>query len=273
MRSKTSIQKIYSKGSRKFNEDELLIKNNIFAVFDGASSLVEFVDKEGKTGGKLAATITKQVFSKNNRPLKELAILANNRIWDYMKSEGVNEHQREALWSTSAAVIRLKEDEVKFFQIGDCLVLIIYQDGSYRLLTEYKDHDLETMILWKELADKKVKDIRDKLKSQIIKVRREANITYGCLNGEEEAIRFFVLGKIKLSNIKSLILFTDGLFIPKENPHDPENWNLFVKTYQKAGLRGLLNYVRSIEKDDPNCWKYPRFKKHDDVAAIGIDFL
>lgn len=273
MGSKILIQKIYSKGSGELNEDEWLIKNNIFAVFDGLTGLTEFIDRGGKTGGKLAAEIAKEAFSENGRPLKELAILANNRILDKMEKAGVDTEQKEALWSTTAAVVRLLLEEVEFFQIGDSLILAIYQDDSYKLLTEYLDHDLETMILWKELAEQKEKNIRTKLQDQIVIVRRETNITHGALNGEKEAIKFFKFGKIGFNNIKSLILFTDGLIIPKEDPKNPDDWLLFVKIYQKSGLPGLLKYIRSLEKEDPYCWRYSRFKQYDDVAAIGIDFL
>jgi len=38
---KISVQKIYSKGSRKISEDELLIKDNLFAVFDGATRMLK----------------------------------------------------------------------------------------------------------------------------------------------------------------------------------------------------------------------------------------
>lgn len=125
----------------------------------------------------------------------------------------------------------------------------------------------------KNLAAQKVKNIRAELIEQIIKVRREANVTYGFLTGEKEAERFFELGKIPLANVRSLVLFTDGLLIPKRDVEKPEKWPLFVKLYQSGGLEGLADYIRELEKTDPYCWKYPRLKQHDDMAAIGIDFF
>ncbi len=268
-----SIQKIYNKGFGNLNEDELLIKDKIFAVFDGASNLVKFINKKGETGGKLAAKIAKEIFLKNDKSLKQLAIEANNQILEAMKKEGINTNQKEALWATSFASVRLKNNGAEFFSIGDCLIFVLFKNDSHKLLTQYMDHDLETMIKWKKLANKKTKNIWKVLKSQIDKVRRGANIKYGCLNDQKEAIKFFKFGKIRLENIKSMILFTDGLLLPKENPEESENWNIFVKIYKKSGLKGILKHVRSLERKDPNCWKYPRFKLHDDVAAIGIDFI
>jgi len=267
---KFSVEKVYSKGIRQINEDEILIKDNIFAVFDGASSLIKFLNKEGKTGGKIAAEISKNVFSENEGSLKNLAIKANDIIREKMKSNKININRKEALWSTSAAVIRIKKDSAEFFQIGDSLILLVLKKGKPKLVTKYYDQDIETMIKWKRLADKKEDNINEKLIGQKIKIRRMANIRYGDLNGEKDAIKFFNTGKFRLENVKSIILFTDGLLVPKENPEDEEDWNKFISIYNKLGLKGLLNYVRSIENTDPNCFLYPRFKKHDDIAAIAI---
>jgi len=269
---KISIQKIHEKGLGIVNEDEFLIKNKLFAVFDGASSLVKFINKNGETGGKIAANIVKNVFSKNDKSLGQLAIESNNQILNEMKKANIDINEKRALWTTVAAAVRLKKEEAEFFNIGDCLILAISKDSSYKLLTPYSDMDSETMIQWKKLADEGVKDVWKKLKSKIEKVRSQANLTYGSLNGQKDAVNFFNFGKINLKDIKSIILFTDGLFIPKENPKESENWDLFVKLYLETGLVGILKHIRSIEKSDPNCKKYPRFKQHDDIAAIGIDF-
>ncbi len=269
---KLSVQKIYAKGSHRLNEDELLIKDNLYVVFDGASSLVPYISKKGKTGAKIAAKIAKKEFSKNIGTLKQLAIDANTKIREEMKKEKINMNRKEELWCTSAAILRLKDNEAKYLVIGDCFILAINRDASYGLLVPYYDQDLETMKKWRKLADNKVENIWSELKPYIVKVRKEENIKYGCLSGEKEAVNFFKQGRIHLKDIKSLILFTDGLLIPKEDPEEDEDWDLFVKIYQKSGLKGLLKYVRDIEKKDPKCWKYPRYKQHDDATAIAIDF-
>lgn len=254
------------------NEDELLIGKDIYGVFDGATSLVSLKGQKGKTGAKIAAETAKKLFSKNKRALRKLALSANKEMFLKMKRLGADVKQKELLFGTTAAVVRLKKNFGEFFQIADSLILVIRRNGKHSLPVKYYDHDLGLMMLWKKLADKKVRDIKTKLKFQAINLRKKSNIAYGLLNGEKEAKKFFNFGKINLRDVKSIILFTDGLLIPKKNPKEAENWPLFVKIYQKDGLEGLLKYVRSIEQSDPNCWRYPRFKQSDDIAAIGIDF-
>ncbi len=267
-----SVQKVYDKANRRINEDALLIKDNLYAVFDGATSQVPYLNKKGETGAKLASTIAKNEFSDNKGSLKDLAINANNKINEAMIKENIKVKDKLVRWSTNVAAVRLNNAEVEYLVVGDCFILAIFEDNSSKLLVPYHDHDLENMKEWRKLADKKINNIYEKLKPQRTKLRREMNITYGALNGEREAVKFFNYGKTNLRNIRSVIIFTDGLLIPKEDPEGNEDWELFVRIYQKAGLKGLLKYVRDIEKKDPKCWKYPRYKQHDDATAIAIDF-
>jgi serine/threonine protein phosphatase PrpC len=267
---KFSIEKVYDKGIGKINEDEILIKDNIFAVFDGIGSLVKFLNKDGKTSGKIASEIAKNIFSDDKESLRNLAIKTNNLIRKEMKLNKVDTRKKEAVWGTVAAVLRIRKDFVEFFQIGDCLILVILKNGKPKLITKYYDQDMEAMIEWKKLGGKKDKEIWKKLKKQIIRIREKANKDYGSLNGDKKAVDFFNTGKFKLKNIDAIIIFTDGLLLPKKDPKENEDWNQFVRLYKKLGLRGLLKYVRNIENTDPDCFLYPRFRKHDDVAAIAI---
>jgi len=43
-----------------------------------------------------------------------------------------------------------------------------------------------------------------------------------------------------------------------------------IKLHQKSGLVLILEKIRNLESSDPDCDEYPRFKPHDDIAAIAI---
>jgi serine/threonine protein phosphatase PrpC len=268
-----SVQQVYDQGSGKLNEDELLIQDNLFAVFDGASSRVSFTNAEGKTGAKLAAEIAKKSFSRNDKPLSALALDANKNILSAMQKEGIDVTHKEALWSTTAAAVRVKRDEAEFFLVCDCCILVIRNDGSYFLPAPISDQDVEVLQEWKQFAQKGEKDILGKLSQQLDALRRSANTTWGLLNGEPAAEKFFRSGSFPLAGVRSILLFTDGLFLPKKDPTDLDDWAMFVKLYQEKGLQGVLGHVRSIENGDKYCWEYIRYKQHDDVAGIGIDFV
>ena len=78
--------------------------------------------------------------------------------------------------------------------------------------------------------------------------------------------------KLNLDNVTNILLLTDGLFLPQEDPNKGEVFDTLVKFYLVNGLTKLKDYVRNLEESDSKCIKYPRFKKHDDITAISVDF-
>ena len=103
-------------------------------------------------------------------------------------------------------------------------------------------------------------------------VWEKVNITHGTLTGEPEALNFLKTGRESLEKIKHILLFTDGILLPKEDPKSPDDFATFTHLFLKGGLKELKNYVRKIEKSDPYCWKYPRYKQYDDITAVAITF-
>jgi serine/threonine protein phosphatase PrpC len=265
------IDFVFDEGSKK--EDAYLIKDNIFGVFDGFDALNKFVDKNGETGGLIAANIAKSTISKNDKDIKEMVLEANSKIKEKMLESNIDMSEKSNLWGTALAVIRIGTDSFEWAQIDDSLILVIYKDHSFKLLVDDYDHDKEVLKVWKELAAQKEEKIREVIgKGHLPELRNKMNLEYGCLNGEHEAIRFLKSGTERLENIKHILLFTDGIILPKEDPLEEDEWNTFIRLFLDGGLRAVKDFVRDLEKDDPKCWKYPRYKQHDDIAAISISF-
>jgi len=271
---------ILENGSGNINEDTMVLEKNLFGVFDGATSLDNRTFDHGKTGGLIASSTARAVFAKNCHPLVKLASSANREIYNQMLNHGVNFSKKENLWSTSAAVIRIKDNKLEWVQTGDSFIIFIYRDNSYKVLVEQDDHDHETLTMWKMVAktsssrtDKigtgKI-GILEMLMDQIRKTRSGMNKSYGVLNGEKEAGSFLNHGYESLDQVKEILLFTDGLSIPKKTPEKSKDFGTLVDHYLSLGLNGLKNKIRGMEKKDPNCTIYPRFKCHDDIAAIAI---
>jgi serine/threonine protein phosphatase PrpC len=120
---------IFEQGSGALNEDFYCRNENLFGVFDGATSLTSARYMDNKTGGFLAATLAGQTFKANHDSLIDLAEKANSAIRQAMAKNGLDSHHKGELWCTSAAVVRLFEDSFEWVQIGDCLLLVIHDDG------------------------------------------------------------------------------------------------------------------------------------------------
>lgn len=265
------IEFIHEKGVGILNEDSFLIKDNIFGVFDGVTSINKASMVEGKTGGLIASTITKDIFSKNNKSLKELAVEANEKIGEEMKKMEIDTTDKLNLWCTNLAVVKIiNNNNLDWIQLSDSFIALIYQDNTFKIISENDNHDEETLSMWAELAKDKTENIRGVLDEQFKKVRRNSNTTYGLLTGEKEAINFLREGTEDLKKVKNILLFTDGFLIPQKDISKPYPWDFFINLYLKEGLEGIKNYIRKIEKNDKKCWVYPRSKQHDDMTAISI---
>lgn len=264
------VETLLEKGSGELNEDVLLEAGDVFGVFDGATSLEKRRFHGNLTGGLLAARTAAATFREERAGLLDLAGRANRRIRDALLAQNVAMTERHRFWSTSLAVIRLGDDRLEYCQTGDAQILLIMSDGSYRIITPDVDIDRETLGLWQKSKAAPDAAIQDVLAEQIHKVRLQMNISYGVLNGEPAAMDFLHHGYQDLTGVSDILLFTDGLFLPRENPRKDNDWHTFVGLYRAGGLQAVRDQVRGLQTEDPACRTYPRFKQHDDIAAVAI---
>lgn len=271
------VSKISLKGSGKMNEDALVINENLFAVFDGATGLDGYRNKDGKTGGWLAANIAAKEFARpvknfkiNN--LEDLMLKANKKIGAAMKAARINKKKKENLWLTTAAAVRIDDQSknIEFATIGDSLILAELREGGYKLLVPYRNHDVKTLTEWAKRVKAGEKVSLQTMYKQFTEVRRRVNIEYGDLSGEKIAKKFIFSGSIKQTGIKAVCLFTDGLLFPTDHLNKKFDVKKYGDLIFKKGLVKTARLIRSLEKSDPLCRHWARVKQHDDLTAILI---
>lgn len=261
------VEQILEQGSGAQNEDFLIMDHNIFGVFDGATSLTDACFEEGKSGGCIASSIAGQVFLRNHHPLVRLGAEANDTIRARMERSQIDLSRRCGLWSTSAAVVRLRDGEIEWFQTGDSQVVFVGKDGGYKVAAKREDHDYPTLSMIRERGR-----FHPEVQRMVETIRQGMNRDYGVLNGEREAEGFFRTGVEEVCNIKTVLLFTDGLDVPCPVPQKYKDFSCLIRMSRELGLEGLRDHVRGQEASDPDMEAFPRFKKHDDIAAIAIHF-
>src|ERR1035437_6109319 len=112
------------------NEDNFLVEENIFGVFDGVTGLNSYKDATGKTGGYLASSITKDTFIELEQKisLRECAMEANKRILKKMNEAGIDVSRKEDLWGTTATVVKINTEDFEWIGTGDSPLIVIYND-------------------------------------------------------------------------------------------------------------------------------------------------
>lgn len=264
------VHSLLEQGSGELNEDVLLKTGDTFGVFDGATSLDRRRFDEELTGGLLAARTAARVYRQGGASLYSLAVRANDSIREEFLGHNVSLAERHLLWSTSMAVVRLTGSRLEYCQTGDALIILVGSDGSHRVITSEVDIDRETLALFQETRGMEKRDRQKLMGKQIKRVREQMNKSYGVLNGEPEAVNFLRHGHLDLTGVRDILLFTDGLYLPRENPQQENDWQLLIDLYLQSGLQAVRDRVRRLQRSDPQLTKYPRFKQHDDIAAVAI---
>ena len=267
-----AMETLLEKGSGPVNEDRVLVEPEqaLYGVFDGATSLASGNDH--LRGGLLAATIAAESFRTGPGSLRSRASLANRQIAASYREAGGCTTRRHLFWSTCMAVVKIHEKSLRYCKLGDSQILLILKDGSSQLLTKEYDIDRETLVMWKEKGQDSSLSIHELLREQIRDVRLGMNRDYGVLNGEPEAMNFLESGECALAGVSAVLIFTDGLFPPKEDPAAQTDWDVISDRYISGGLQAVYDHIRQIERQDPLCRALPRFKCHDDIGAVALRF-
>jgi serine/threonine protein phosphatase PrpC len=187
-----------------------------------------------------------------------------------MAQAGVELNCREQLWSTSLAAVQVHGHRVDWCQIGDCMILLIFRDDRSRLLTRVPAQDEQVLKTWQAIGADEHGSIHQVLAGEIAAVRRQTNRSFGSLNGEDEALDFLAHGSLEDEQISDVLLFTDGFFPPNPDPGKSFDQDKLVRLYRSAGLGEVRDYIRRVQREDPRCHRYPRFKMFDDIGAIAL---
>jgi len=263
-------------GISKLNEDTFLVNeaHGIFGVFDGASPQVKHDLADGKSGAYAVAHMAAKEFDKMSPNMLDTVQRLNDAINELHSKENINNLDALNRFATTVAVVRLHDDyQADLLQIGDSPILVIDKDGSVVLPLGYDGIDTEIMKKWRQLADRGASGIRQLLSEDVKDLRQQANRAYGMLNGDPAVMNFVKTTQISLESVASILLLTDGMFLPKTDPEAPEDWAEIAWLYQEGGLEKIYQTVYDIEETDPETTKYPRYKLHDDATAVAIDFV
>ncbi|HZG84141.1 protein phosphatase 2C domain-containing protein [Paenibacillus sp.] len=279
------VETISIQGSGAWNEDALVSRTErgVYAVVDGATSLVPFAGAGGETGGYLAARIVAELLDEGapaaDEPLRERLIAANRRLREAMEREGIDPSRKEALWSAAAVVVRVRERSVEYAQASDCMLAALYADGSVRVVTRDQNApiDRETLRLWAEGAAGGQRDRSEQWRGvlpQIVDGRRRTNTDagYAVLNGDPAFDDYVEHGSINRIGLKALLLMSDGLYVCKPAGEEPFDAAETLRMVAGMGLKPFVEWLIRREESDPDGRLYPRVKTSDDKTAVWIQF-
>lgn len=282
------IEKISLPGSGEWNEDALVGNEqlHLFGVLDGATSLHPFRGPNNETGGYLASQVIKQYLESLQAEdvadfdLKQLVVQANIRLREKMEAAGIHTSDKAALWTSSLALIRIEDNYIDYAQVGDCMIVAVYQDGSLRTISrdQVAHIDLESKHIWEQAIENgivKREELWELVKPIILQNKSKMNTMagYSVMSGEPHLAEFIEYGRINRIQLKSLLLVTDGLFPHTERGGEPiDVIQELTTSITNSTLAGYADWLFNLELNDKDCLRYPRFKVSDDKTGIWIQF-
>lgn len=172
-----------------------------------------------------------------------------------------------------AAVCRIGS-EWHAVRLGDCRLLAEDRNGFHRIV-DFANDDFDHWITAEAqrlraggMSD--IKAISAKLQPELFANRRRRNRQggYGVIEADRACLAF--VEHMPLTDPRSALMASDGFFRLVDNYDEVSEENLLARASGKDAVTELYGRLRAIEKTDPDCRKFPRFKPADDASAIAL---
>jgi hypothetical protein len=172
-----------------------------------------------------------------------------------------------------AAVCRIGSDW-HAVRLGDCRLLAEDRNG-FRRIVDFANDAFDHWITAEAqrqratgVAD--IKEISRKLQPELITNRRRRNRPggYGVIEADRACLAF--VEHIELSDPTSALMTSDGFFRLVDHYNEISEAELLERASGTDAVNSLYDRLREIERSDPDCRKFPRFKPADDASAIAL---
>ena len=263
------IQVFQQKSPLKRECEDALICNEdlkLYGVCDGATPLIEFQDENGHNGAYLASHLFQQYFESISGvdSLHNEVAKANQLLQEKMQSYHIDTTKKDQLWCTCIAAIHITDKTIEYAQLGDCMIVAKFIDGTVQVLTKDTVKGISKRAKQKREEDRQKglsipdEEAFDDKKEQLSYNRYMANVPngYSVANGMSEAALFIQQGKLLRQEITDLFICSDGLFHLE--------WPL-EKSAQFVWEHGITQYIQIIEELEAK-----QFVRPDDKTAIII---
>src|SRR5262245_55520221 len=159
-------------------------------------------------------------------------------------------------------------------RLGDCRFLAEDREG-FRCIVDFANDGFDEWITREAhrlrasgLYD--IKAISARLQPELFANRRRRNREggYGVIAADRACLAF--VEHTLLVDPRSALMASDGFFRLVDHYHETTEQKLLAQASGNGGIIALYERLRAIERSDPDCRKFPRFKPADDASAIAL---
>lgn len=202
------------------------------------------------SGAYLASKKICDTFSLANGTLKERLKICNDKVKE-LNEKYIKEcdYLQNDFYGAVASCIKVTDNTLEYAYICDCGVIVYDKFGNIKFQTEddkllYSDPYINKIGIPWNLPEARVivrRDYRNNLSNTV----NGKCVSYGALTGENDALAFIKVGKIKLKEGDLIALYTDGFtnFL-----HDKEFIKLLCN-FNKETFENYINYKSSFDSN------------------------
>jgi hypothetical protein len=276
--------KAMSYSEKEFNEDAVGFTKTSTFIIDGASGLTRTNVTNSENDVYWYVNQWKEILEANldtDKSLKDIMKdglkIIKARFQYLVSKKKVNPLNYP---SAAIAVAKIIDNYIEYFILGDCSIILKKNDGEVCYfkddrVTEFDDQVIKNIMeenkknldqhkVFKGFSQKSLEMLRNN------RLKKNTDTGYWILEFDERAIDKGLYGSVFIDDSIKVILMSDGFSLSIDNYGLMDEYTLFdyVKDY---GLEKIYKIIRTIEKDDMDCIKYPRLRKSDDCSAVYMD--
>ncbi|AKN34132.1 hypothetical protein Ccar_05735 [Clostridium carboxidivorans P7] len=263
----------------RVNEDIAYAENNYGWVIDGATGL----NKTNLTGSKGDVywfvnewnNYLKDNILDKSKDIKEIVSKGMDFIGNkFNKISSTKYPDKVDLSAASIAIIRINNNKVEYFLLGDCTLIVENNNGKSSIIKQMLLDKLDNIAkaeMNKLMLNEGISFIeaRQRINPLLIKHRLLKNTPegYWTLGFDKNAVENSLYGYLDLEECKKALLMSDGFSAIFDNYKYMQADDL-ISIIEKQGLHQVYKTIRLIENEDADVVKFPRFKKSDDSSAV-----
>lgn len=265
------------KGSGTYNEDIVGVCPKGAWVLDGATGLnnKNLISKE--SDAKWYVSWWNKYLRENinnNKSLKEIVLEGLENIRKEYLSK-LNKVSIEAIDtpSASAIIIKLHNDKLEYFLLGDCTLFLNNSNENIIIKDErVSKFDEEVFIKMSKLNESGNFTIVEK-KNILLPTIIENRLKKNCENGywilefNKKAVEKSIHGYINIEDEVKVMMSSDG-FSCAWDRYNIFKENEMIEIGQNKGIEYIKSKIRELEKEDDKGMIFPRFKESDDSSCV-----
>ena len=265
---------IESAGNGIWNEDRILIRNNLIGVIDGATPIHNFKYRGYSTMAEwLVDNFEKKILAIPQEKEIDYKIVSKNIIKQLEKDDFVSNLKNYDKPCFTSATLTLKNDNVLCQVIGDSYIYIQKKNGDIIELTDNRVDLYAAKTVKAVLQAKADKDnVANVIEKQKIENRKRMNGEggYWVIGFEGEFENEFLEMSYKENEISKILICSDGFERLMKEFSLIDVKHLFSR---KILLNEAMLLLRHYEEENWIKDNYPCVKKSDDATAIMISFI